>query len=54
MIIPEAFIIGEKFINKENFRDENFFMARFENFNSCFTQKNTIFGYKVKNPKDYE
>lgn len=58
--LPEAFIIGEKFINKENVAlilGDNFF------YGQGFTQKliqqtyknkgATIFLYQVKNPQDY-
>jgi glucose-1-phosphate thymidylyltransferase len=58
--IPEAFIIGEKFINKQNIAlilGDNFF------YGQGFTKKlreqikiksgSTIFTYKVNNPQDY-
>ena len=58
--LPEAFIIGEKFINNENIAlilGDNFF------YGQCFTKrlkektkKNsgaTIFTYQVNNPEDY-
>ena len=58
--IPEAFIIGEKFINKQNVAlilGDNFF------YGQVFTKRlweqtkiksgSTIFTYKVNNPQDY-
>jgi glucose-1-phosphate thymidylyltransferase len=58
--LPEAFIIGEKFINKKNVAlilGDNFFYGQgFTNRLKKITKKNsgsTIFTYQVKNPQDY-
>ena len=57
--IPEAFIIGEKFINKKRVAlilGDNFFYGQGleKTLKTALKKnKNTIFGYKVKNPKDY-
>ena len=57
--IPEAFIIGEKFIKNEKVAlilGDNFFYGQgIEKKLVDASKKNTssIFGYKVKNPKDY-
>ena len=57
--IPEAFIIGEKFINKSKVTlilGDNFFFGQgLENslVNASTNNRNTIFGYKVSNPKDF-
>ena len=57
--IPEAFIIGEKFINNNKVAlilGDNFFYGQgIENtlVEASIKGRNTIFGYKVKNPKDY-
>jgi glucose-1-phosphate thymidylyltransferase len=58
--LPEAFIIGEKFINKKNVAlilGDNFFYGQgFTNRLKKITKKNTgstIFTYQVKNPEDY-
>ena len=58
--LPEAFIIGEKFINKENIAlilGDNFFYG--QGFTKRLKEKNkiksgaTIFTYQVNNPQDY-
>ncbi len=57
--IPEAFIIGEKFINNNKVAlilGDNFFYGQgIENtlVEASIKGRNTIFSYKVKNPKDY-
>ena len=57
--IPEAFIIGEKFINNNKVAlilGDNFFYGQgIEKtlVEASIKGRNTIFGYKVKNPKDY-
>ena len=58
--LPEAFIIGEKFIDKKNVAlilGDNFFYGQgFTNRLKKITKKNsgsTIFTYQVKNPQDY-
>jgi glucose-1-phosphate thymidylyltransferase len=58
--IPEAFIIGEKFINKQNVAlilGDNFFYG--QGFTKRLREQtkiksgSTIFAYKVNNPQDY-
>jgi glucose-1-phosphate thymidylyltransferase len=58
--LPEAFIIGEKFINKQSVAlilGDNFFYG--QGFTKRLTQQtriksgSTIFTYKVNNPQDY-
>jgi glucose-1-phosphate thymidylyltransferase len=58
--IPEAFIIGEKFINKQNIAlilGDNFFYS--QGFTKRLREQikiksgSTIFTYKVNNPQDY-
>ena len=58
--LPEAFIIGEKFINKKNVAlilGDNFFYGQgFTNRLKKITKKksvSTIFTYQVNNPQDY-
>ena len=58
--LPEAFILGEKFINKENIAlilGDNFFYGQgFTNRLKSKTKFNsgaTIFTYQVNNPEDY-
>ena len=58
--IPEAFIIGEKFINKQNVAlilGDNFFygqgFAKRLREQTKIKSGSTIFAYKVNNPQDY-
>jgi len=57
--IPEAFIIGENYIKGKNvvlILGDNFFYGQgIENLlvNAAKKSRNTIFGYKVKNPKAF-
>ena len=57
--LPEAFIIGEKFINKSKVMlvlGDNFFYGQgLEKtiLKALKSKKNTIFAYKVKDPKNY-
>jgi len=58
--LPEAFILGEKFINKQNIAlilGDNFFYGQgFTNRlkkKTKFTSGATIFTYQVNNPEDY-
>ena len=57
--IPEAFIIGEKFINNSKVTlilGDNFFYGQgIENslMDASTNNRNTIFGYKVSNPKAF-
>mgnify|MGYP001403229452 CR=1 FL=1 len=57
--LPEAFIIGEKFINKSKVMlvlGDNFFYGQgLEKtiLKALNSKKNTIFAYKVKDPKNY-
>lgn len=57
--LPEAFIIGEKFINKNKVMlvlGDNFFYGQGleKNISDALkSKKNTIFAYKVKDPKNY-